>query len=179
MHFNKGSLFYAQLDRSFPTTFKLRNGQLFKGPSLYSGKNIKSLQLVYGATAGIQGAQYCSNGSLTPELVKGKIVVCQRGGSSRAKKAEQVLFAGGAAMLLVNTDNEGEDIFADPHIIPATPLGALAASALDALCRSRGLLSFFDLVSTLFGTFFTTLNLYDYYLICCLMPFYQYIQVHL
>ncbi|XP_017219674.1 subtilisin-like protease SBT1.1 isoform X1 [Daucus carota subsp. sativus] len=126
----------SSLDRSFPTTVKLGDGQQFKGASLYSGKNIKSLQLVYGATAGIQGAQYCSNGSLTPELVKGKIVVCQRGGNSRAKKAEQVMFAGGAAMLLVNTDNEGEDIFADPHIIPATSLGALAGNAIKKYVNS-------------------------------------------
>ena len=41
----------SSLDRSFPTTVTLGDGQLFKGASLYSGKNIKSLQLVYGATA--------------------------------------------------------------------------------------------------------------------------------
>lgn len=120
----------SYLDRSFPTTVKLGNGQLFKGASLYSGKNIKNLQLVYDKTAGIQGAQYCLNGTLSPKLVKGKIVVCQRGGNGRAKKAEQVMFAGGAAMLLVNTEYEGEELFADPHVLPATSLGALAGNAI-------------------------------------------------
>ncbi|KAK3035626.1 hypothetical protein RJ639_033154 [Escallonia herrerae] len=38
--------------------------------------------------------------------------------------------AGGAGMLLVNTDNIGEELLADPHILPATSLGARAAGAI-------------------------------------------------
>ncbi|KAL8119091.1 subtilisin-like protease SBT1.1 isoform X2 [Apium graveolens] len=126
----------SYLDRSFPTTVKLGDGQLFKGASLYSGENVNKLQLVYDKTAGIQGAQFCFNGSLSPALVKGKIVVCERGGNGRAKKAEQVMLAGGAAMLLVNTENEGEELFADPHILPATSLGALAGNAIISYVNS-------------------------------------------
>ncbi|KAF6160412.1 hypothetical protein GIB67_019181 [Kingdonia uniflora] len=112
----------SYLDRSFPTTVKLQNGKVFKGASLYSGKPTKSLQLVDG--------EYCTAGSLTPKLVKGKIVVCERGANGRTEKGEIVKAAGGAGMLVLNTDDEGEELFADPHILPATSLGALAAKAI-------------------------------------------------
>ncbi|CAL5401126.1 unnamed protein product [Camellia sinensis] len=120
----------SYLDRSFPTIVKLGNGESFKGASLYFGKPVKQLPLVYGETAGGQGADYCTDGSLSLELVKGKIVVCERGINSRVGKGEQVKMAGGAGMLLINTDNEGEELFADPHILPATSLGVSAAIAI-------------------------------------------------
>ncbi|XP_077235092.1 subtilisin-like protease SBT1.1 [Tasmannia lanceolata] len=122
----------SYLDRSFPTTVKLGNGRVFRGGSLYTGKGIKKqLPLVYGETAGTQGsAEYCISGSLTPKLVKGKIVVCDRGLSGRAEKGEQVKLAGGAGMLLLNNNDQGEEIFADPHVLPASSLGATAGKAL-------------------------------------------------
>ncbi|XP_043697847.1 subtilisin-like protease SBT1.1 [Telopea speciosissima] len=120
----------SYLDRSFPTIVKLGDGQVFKGASLYSGKPTKQLPLVYGDTAGGQGADYCSDGSLSPKLVKGKIVICERGMNTRAEKGEQVKMAGGAGMLLVNNEEDGEELFADPHILPATSLGATAAKAI-------------------------------------------------
>ncbi|CAI0395121.1 unnamed protein product [Linum tenue] len=68
-------------DRGFPTTLFLGNGAKFEGSSLYYGKSIKNLPIVYAGTAGgkKQGANYCINGSLDKKLVKGKIVVCDRG----------------------------------------------------------------------------------------------------
>ncbi|MCL7033555.1 hypothetical protein MKW94_005447 [Papaver nudicaule] len=124
----------SYLDRSFPTTVKLGNGQVFKGSSLYRGiRSTKNLPLVYGKAAlnhTDQDAKYCITGSLSPKLVKGKIVVCQRGINSRTAKGEQVKMAGGMGMLLLNSEDEGEELFADPHILPATSLGALAANAI-------------------------------------------------
>ncbi|KAI3934214.1 hypothetical protein MKW92_006541 [Papaver armeniacum] len=124
----------SYLDRSFPTTVKLGNGQVFKGSSLYHGiRSTKSLPLVYGKAAPNrtdQDARYCISGSLNPKLVKGKIVVCQRGINSRTGKGEQVEMAGGMGMLLLNSEDEGEELFADPHILPATSLGVLAANAI-------------------------------------------------
>ncbi|KAJ4831291.1 hypothetical protein Tsubulata_020391 [Turnera subulata] len=123
-------------DRSFPTTVKLGNGQTFEGASLYSGKATRQLPLVYGATAGGPGAQYCISGSLKKKLVKGKIVVCERGLNGRAQKGEQVKMAGGAGMLVINTDKEGEELFADPHILPATSLGASAGKVVKKYMNS-------------------------------------------
>ncbi|KAK6239935.1 hypothetical protein QUC31_005404 [Theobroma cacao] len=96
----------------------------------------KQLPLVYGRTAGDATAVFCIDGSLKRKLVKGKIVVCQRGITSRAEKGEQVKLAGGAGMLLVNTENEGEELFADAHILPATALGALAGKAIKKYLNS-------------------------------------------
>ncbi|KDP28707.1 hypothetical protein JCGZ_14478 [Jatropha curcas] len=117
-------------DRSFPTTVKLGNGQTFVGSSLYSGKSTKQLVIAYGETAGSQSAKYCVRGSLKKTLVKGKIVICERGMIGRTAKGEQVKLAGGAGMIIVNTENQGEEFFADPHILPATSLGASAGKAI-------------------------------------------------
>ncbi|BFG21822.1 hypothetical protein CerSpe_080950 [Prunus speciosa] len=117
-------------DRSFPTAVKLGDGQIFEGSSLYSGKKTKQLPLVYNRTAGRQGAAYCFEGSLVKKLVKGKIVVCEGGIYSRTGVGEKVKKAGGAGMLLLNSEDEGEEILADAHILPATSLGASAAKAI-------------------------------------------------
>ncbi|KAA8520560.1 hypothetical protein F0562_014816 [Nyssa sinensis] len=126
----------SYLDRSFPTTVKLGNGQIFKGASLYAGKPTKQLPLAYGETAGGQGAEYCTDGSLLSNLVNGKIVICERGMNSRVEKGEQVKMAGGAGMLLVNTEGQGEELFADPHILAATSLGVSAAIAIKQYAKS-------------------------------------------
>ncbi|XP_023544740.1 subtilisin-like protease SBT1.1 [Cucurbita pepo subsp. pepo] len=117
-------------DRTFPATVKLGNGQVFEGSSLYTGNNIGQLPLVYNNTAGGQEANVCTPGSLVPSMVKGKIVVCERGTNSRTAKGEQVKLAGGAGMILINTQLEGEELFADPHVLPAANLGASAGQAI-------------------------------------------------
>ncbi|KAI4354954.1 hypothetical protein L6164_003774 [Bauhinia variegata] len=119
-------------DRSFPTTVKLGNGQTFKGASLYRGKPTNLLLLAYSnQSAGAQRfSQFCIRGSLDPKLVRGKIVVCDRGINGRTQKGESVKMAGGAGMLLINSENEGEELFADPHVLPATSLGASAGKAI-------------------------------------------------
>ncbi|OVA19115.1 Peptidase S8/S53 domain [Macleaya cordata] len=125
----------SYLDRSFLTIVKLGNNQVFRGASLYHGRRpgTKNLPLVYGKTASAhddQGAVYCINGSLNPKLVKGKIVICERGMNGRTEKGEQVKMAGGVGMLLLNMEDEGEEVLADPHILPATSLGAMAAKVI-------------------------------------------------
>uniref|UniRef100_A0A9I9DH51 Subtilisin-like protease SBT1.1 n=2 Tax=Cucumis melo TaxID=3656 RepID=A0A9I9DH51_CUCME len=126
-------------DRTFPTTVKLGNGQVFEGSSLYYGKSINELPLVYNNTAGDgQETNVCIAGSLDPSMVKGKIVICERGTISRTEKGEQVKLAGGTGMILINTQFEGEELFADPHVLPATTLGASAGKAiLDYIASSK------------------------------------------
>ncbi|XP_016499907.1 subtilisin-like protease SBT1.1 [Nicotiana tabacum] len=126
----------SSLDRSFPTTVKLGDGHVFKGASLFQGKPTKQLPLVYGKTAGGEGAEFCTNGTLSSRLVKGKIVVCDKGINARAEKGEQVKIAGGAGMIMVNRDEEGEELFADPHVLPGTSLGASAGIAIKSYINS-------------------------------------------
>lgn len=118
-------------DRIFPTNVTLSNGKTFKGSSLYSGaKKTKQLPLVYKETAGGNRAEFCINGSLSSSLVKGKIVLCDRGINGRTEKGYVVKSAGGAGMLLLNSPIQGEELFADPHVLPATTVGASAAKAI-------------------------------------------------
>ncbi|KAL8500165.1 hypothetical protein ACS0TY_019957 [Phlomoides rotata] len=117
-------------DRGFPTKVMLGDGRIFSGASLYTGKPTKQLPLVNGENAGGAGAKYCTSNSLSPSLVKGKMVICDRGITSRAAKGEEVKSAGGAGMILANSVNQGEELFADPHVLPATSLGAVASRAV-------------------------------------------------
>ncbi|PIN16224.1 Cucumisin [Handroanthus impetiginosus] len=120
----------SYMERGFPTKVELGDGQVFLGASLYSGKPTKQLPLVYDEAAGGEDAKFCTKGSLSPRLVKGKIVICERGVNSRVAKGEEVKLAGGAGMILINDENQGEELFVDPHILPATSLGATAAIAI-------------------------------------------------
>lgn len=64
-------------------------------------------------------SQECLLGSLDPEKVRGKIVVCVRGTITRVEKGEAVRRAGGAAMIIFNDEVSGNDLHADPHVLPA------------------------------------------------------------
>ncbi|XVF73321.1 hypothetical protein PTKIN_Ptkin12aG0192300 [Pterospermum kingtungense] len=118
----------STIDRSFPTIVKLGNGQTFEGSSFYTGEATKSLLIVYGKTAGGEKARYCFPGSLNPELVKGKIVVCEQGEIPDGEKGEQVKLAGGVAMIILGA--RGEDLATSVNILPDTLLGALASEAI-------------------------------------------------
>lgn len=62
----------------------------------------------------------CQNGTLDPTKVKGKIVVCLRGENARVDKGEQALLAGAIGMILANDEVNGNEIIADPHVLPAS-----------------------------------------------------------
>nr|GMD34777.1 subtilisin-like protease SBT1.1 [Ipomoea batatas]GMD38096.1 subtilisin-like protease SBT1.1 [Ipomoea batatas] len=127
----------SSLDRRFPAIVELGDGRVFRGESLYSGKDVKQkLGLVYGRSAGGKGAEFCSQGSLFSRLVKGRIVVCERGNSARAEKGSEVKRGGGAGMILINRESEGEEVYADPHFLPATALGYSSGIAVKKYINS-------------------------------------------
>ncbi|XP_010457066.1 PREDICTED: subtilisin-like protease SBT1.1 isoform X2 [Camelina sativa] len=114
-------------DRTFPAIVLIGNRKRIVGSSLYKGKSLKNMSLAFNTTAGggrRGGAEYCVRDSLKRELVEGKIVICLRGASGRTAKGEEVKRSGGAAMLLVSTEAEGEELLADPHVLPAVSIGA-------------------------------------------------------
>ncbi|GLT43936.1 hypothetical protein SLA2020_178580 [Shorea laevis] len=124
-------------DRSFPTIVKLGNGQIFEGISLYSGKSLKELPIVYGPTAGKKFAEYCvpGTGTLSPKLVKGKVVVCEQiGGFDTYQQAEYVKLVGGAGTIIF-PDN-GETLTAYPSMFPAASVGDLAGNAILSYLKS-------------------------------------------
>lgn len=117
------------MDRDFPADVKLGNGRVILGTSVYGGPALvpgRLYPLIYAGTEGGDGysSSLCLEGSLNPNLVKGKIVLCDRGINSRAAKGEVVKKAGGLGMILANGVFDGEGLVADCHVLPATAVGA-------------------------------------------------------
>jgi len=78
------------LDRNFPAYAELGNGETHAGMSLYSGDGLgdEKLPVVYnkGIRAGSNASKLCMEGTLDAAAVKGKVVLCDRGGNARVEK---------------------------------------------------------------------------------------------
>ncbi|KAJ7563538.1 hypothetical protein O6H91_03G114400 [Diphasiastrum complanatum] len=132
----------SSIDRDFTSYAILGNYAAYEGESLseYKLKN-RFYPLVSGGDIKAASADYsdslnCVIGSLDPAKAKGKIVACKRGVTGRVSKGEAVLLAGGAGMILANTPDDGEETIADPHVLPATHVGARNAGAIFAYLNS-------------------------------------------
>ncbi|KAJ7964649.1 Subtilisin-like protease [Quillaja saponaria] len=118
----------STMDREFPSTVILGNKMQYKGQSLsptalqhkfyplISSANVKA------ASASVEDALLCKNGTLDPIQVKGKILVCLRGENARVDKGEQALLVGAVGMVLANSELNGNEIIADPHLLPASQI---------------------------------------------------------
>ncbi|XP_071931272.1 subtilisin-like protease SBT1.5 [Coffea arabica] len=128
----------STIDRKFPANLVLKDGQVLRGSAIYHGHRSfqrTPLPLIYGGNASIDlshgtpghfssfSAGICMPGSLDTKKVKGKIVVCDRGGSPRVAKGEVVRMAGGLGVIVANVAPLGEGLIADAHIIPGLALG--------------------------------------------------------
>ncbi|XP_074312946.1 subtilisin-like protease SBT1.6 [Silene latifolia] len=127
------------IDRNFPAEILLSNGKKISGVSLYSGKPLgkKMYPVVYPGKTGTLSVSLCMENSLDPELVKGKIVICDRGSNPRVAKGLVVQKAGGVGMILANGASNGEGLVGDAHLIPAVAVGADEADAIKAFASSR------------------------------------------
>ncbi|PKU59912.1 subtilisin-like protease SBT1.4 [Dendrobium catenatum] len=126
----------STVDRNFPADVVLGDGSIYNGVSLYAGSDnitTANLPLVYGGDA---GSAQCVSGLLDSSIVADKIVLCDRGKNGRIEKGRVVKLAGGAGMIVANTEENGEDLTADPHLIPATMVGASAGNKIRAYIRS-------------------------------------------
>ncbi|CAI9114493.1 OLC1v1015228C1 [Oldenlandia corymbosa var. corymbosa] len=134
------------IDRDFPAEVKLGNGKIVPGMSVYGGPALaphKLYPLVYAGSEGSDGysSSLCLENSLNPAVVKGKIVLCDRGINSRAAKGEVVKKAGGIGMILANGVFDGEGLVADCHVLPATAVGAASGDEIrryiDSMTKSK------------------------------------------
>lgn len=151
-------------DRGFPATVALGNGQNFTGKSLSVNEDgslaaFEVLPLILASDAANSNitnstdASLCLTGSLSPAKVAGKLVVCVRGGDiARVGKGQTVKDAGGAGMVLVNTNATGEDTLADTHVLPAVHLGAKDGAAVLAYAKSADATAGLDIKGTVIGT---------------------------
>ncbi|KAL5798166.1 hypothetical protein ACOSQ2_002986 [Xanthoceras sorbifolium] len=114
-------------DRDFPSYVVLGDQKRFKGQSL-SVKGLpgnKYFPLISaadakGPNATTEDALLCEDGTLDPKKANGKIVVCLRGVNSRVEKGEQAALAGAVGMVLANNNDTGNEVVADPHLLPAS-----------------------------------------------------------
>ncbi|CAN4127480.1 unnamed protein product [Withania somnifera] len=108
-------------DRKIVATAVLGNGQEYDGESAFQPTK----------------AAFCGSGSLNNTDVKGKDVVCDIGNDvARFDKSQTVKDAGGAAMILVNLEVDGDGTFSDPHVLPAVHVGYTAGEKIKAYINS-------------------------------------------
>ncbi|KAK4785873.1 hypothetical protein SAY86_002562 [Trapa natans] len=126
------------IDRNFPAEVILGNGVKLSGVSLYSGPPLsgKMYPLVYPGKSGVLSASLCMEDSLDSNLVKGKIVICDRGSSARVAKGLVVQKAGGVGMILANGLSNGEGLVGDAHMIPTAAIGASEGDSVKAYISS-------------------------------------------
>ncbi|KAJ7946477.1 Subtilisin-like protease [Quillaja saponaria] len=118
----------STLDREFQAFVELQNGQRFKGMSL--SKHLpedRFYPLVSAAQAkagnvSSDDAISCKEGTLDPEKVNGKILVCLRGEIARVEKGQHAAEAGAVGMILCNDIVSGNELISDPHILPASQI---------------------------------------------------------
>ncbi|KAF8696294.1 hypothetical protein HU200_037199 [Digitaria exilis] len=127
----------SSIDRAFDSPIKLGNGVMIMGqtvtPQVLPGN--KPYPLVYAADAVVPGtaanvSNQCLPNSLSPNKVRGKIVVCLRGTGLRVEKGLEVKRAGGAAILLGNPPAYGSEVPVDAHVLPGTAVSAADAKTI-------------------------------------------------
>ncbi|KAL3498740.1 hypothetical protein ACH5RR_041472 [Cinchona calisaya] len=127
-------------DRNIRATAVLENNSEFDGESPFQPKNFTNrlLPLVYaGEVSGDQSASLCAPESLDNADVRGKVVLCERGGGiGRINKGQTVKDAGGAAMILMNEETDGYSTLVDAHVLPATHVSFAAGQAIKAYINS-------------------------------------------
>ncbi|KAL0012046.1 hypothetical protein SO802_007154 [Lithocarpus litseifolius] len=133
----------STLDREFESFVKLQNGKQFKGASM--SKPLPAGDKFYplisaahakAANASAKDAMLCKPGTLDPKKAKGKILACLRGETARVDKGEQAALAGAVGMILCNDKLDGNEIIADPHVLPATQINYKDGVAVFAYINS-------------------------------------------
>ncbi|CAH8262706.1 unnamed protein product [Arabidopsis lyrata] len=127
------------IDRDFPADVVLGDGHRLRGVSLYSGVplNGQMFPVVYPGKKGMLAASLCMENSLDAKLVRGKIVICDRGSNPRVAKGLVVKKAGGVGMILANAVSNGEGLVGDAHLIPASNVGSSAGDRIKAYASTH------------------------------------------
>ncbi|XP_008238728.1 PREDICTED: subtilisin-like protease SBT1.2 [Prunus mume] len=128
----------STIDRNIRATARLGNKKEYNGESLFQPNNFNSkimLPLVDAGSLGNQTTAFCDPGTL--KNVKGKIVLCERGGAGgRIDKGAEVKRAGGAAMILMNQRIDGFSTLADPHVLPTAHVSYNAGLKIKSYLKS-------------------------------------------
>ncbi|KAG2688731.1 hypothetical protein I3843_09G109400 [Carya illinoinensis] len=132
----------STMDREFQTFVELQNGLRLKGSSLSKAlPEERFYSLINGAqakaaNASAEDAMLCLDGTLDPAKAKGKILACLRGKTARVDKGLQASLAGAVGMILCNDAASGNEIIADPHVLPASHINYKDGLAVFAYINS-------------------------------------------
>ncbi|KAI3453629.1 hypothetical protein Pfo_010292 [Paulownia fortunei] len=129
----------STIDRQIVATALLGNQDEYDGQSAYQLNNFPStlLPLIYAGNRGNKTQEWCTPGSLNKVDVKGKVVLCVRGGGvARIAKGQTVKDAGGTAMILMNDKPNAYSTSADAHVLPATHVSHAAGEKIKAYINS-------------------------------------------
>ncbi|XWS51682.1 hypothetical protein CRYUN_Cryun11dG0004200 [Craigia yunnanensis] len=133
----------STLDREFTSYVELGNKKQLKGASLASvtlssriSYPLISAEKAKAANASAADAILCQPGTLDPKKVEGRILVCLRGINGRTDKGKQALLAGAVGMILANDENTGNEVIADPHVLPATHINFTDGATVFAYINS-------------------------------------------
>ncbi len=117
--------------RFFQGTIKLGDGDRYYGASITAGTRM--LPLVDAAD---YGNELCDPAQAFTDDVSGKIVLCRRGATARADKSRAVSMAGGAGMIMYNTDDVG-NLATDSHWVPSVHIDQTPGLAIKAYIASE------------------------------------------
>ncbi|KAK6117125.1 LOW QUALITY PROTEIN: hypothetical protein DH2020_049170 [Rehmannia glutinosa] len=129
----------STIDRHIVAAALLGDKDEYDGESAYQVNDFPStlLPLVYPGGRGNKTEVWCGPGSLDNSDVKGKVVLCGRGGDvARIAKGQTVKDAGGAAMILINDEPNAYSTLADAHVLPATHLSYGDGEKINAYINS-------------------------------------------
>ncbi|OIS99529.1 PREDICTED: subtilisin-like protease SBT1.7 [Nicotiana attenuata] len=113
----------STIDRKIKATAVLGNNEEYDGESAFQPSDFPQtlLPLAYpGNDASDSFAKFCTPDSLNNMNVMGKIVLCEVGNITRVNKGKAVKAAGGAAMILMNTETLANTTSAEAHVLPVT-----------------------------------------------------------
>ncbi|KAL3652802.1 hypothetical protein CASFOL_002483 [Castilleja foliolosa] len=140
----------STMDRQFPSYGESLSNTSLEGKKLYpliSARNAKA------ANATAEEAELCKAGTLDPEKVKGRILVCVRTDYATVEKGEHAALAGAKGMILANNQASGAFIMADRHVLPATHISYIDGIALFSYINStRSPMAFITKPTTELGT---------------------------
>ncbi|KAK0580953.1 hypothetical protein LWI29_008026 [Acer saccharum] len=110
--------------RAFFKSYEANHGRINETEEFKSARDQNGhVPVAYLESAGSAASKFCLNGTLNETLVKGKIVVCDGASGNRYEKSENVKQAKGVGMILVNPEYKGDELTADPHILPTARVG--------------------------------------------------------
>ncbi|CAN1186317.1 Subtilisin-like protease 3 [Linum perenne] len=128
------------MDRTVRATVKLGNNEELYGESLFQPKSFHSklLPLTYAGSNGNPVSASCYPGSLSSADVKGKVVLCEIGTNpfTIVQRGQVVKRAGGAAMILMNDQNNSFAGISDLHELPTSLVSYLDGSRIKSFVNS-------------------------------------------